>query len=114
MSHPHKHKIEGEPAFVLHRYDWSESSLILDLFTREQGRVAVAAKGANNVALITGEERIVPPRPRYYVCTVEAMPLDLKTDFLAVDEVFRLAAREPFTPDGLYVLCRYGEMSGLG
>ena len=34
------------PAFVLHRYDWSESSLILDLFTREQGRVAVAAKGA--------------------------------------------------------------------
>src|ERR1700755_3591724 len=33
-------------AFVLHRYDWSETSLILDLFTREQGRVAVAAKGA--------------------------------------------------------------------
>ncbi len=33
-------------AFVLHRYDWSESSLILDLFTREGGRVAVAAKGA--------------------------------------------------------------------
>jgi DNA repair protein RecO (recombination protein O) len=33
-------------AFVLHRYDWSESSLILDLFTREQGRTAVAAKGA--------------------------------------------------------------------
>lgn len=32
-------------AFVLHRYDWSESSLILDLFTREQGRLAVAAKG---------------------------------------------------------------------
>lgn len=33
-------------AYLLHRYDWSESSLILDLFTREQGRVAVAAKGA--------------------------------------------------------------------
>ena len=33
-------------AFVLHRYDWSESSLILDLFTREQGRIAVTAKGA--------------------------------------------------------------------
>jgi len=31
---------------VLHRYDWSESSVILDLFTREQGRLAVAAKGA--------------------------------------------------------------------
>ena len=33
-------------AFVLHQYDWSETSLIVDLFTREQGRVAVAAKGA--------------------------------------------------------------------
>jgi DNA repair protein RecO (recombination protein O) len=33
-------------AYVLHRYEWSESSLILDLFTREQGRLAVAAKGA--------------------------------------------------------------------
>ena len=33
-------------AYVLHSYDWSESSLILDLFTREQGRVAAAAKGA--------------------------------------------------------------------
>jgi DNA repair protein RecO (recombination protein O) len=33
-------------AYVLHRYDWSETSLILDVFTREQGRIAVAAKGA--------------------------------------------------------------------
>ena len=33
-------------AYVLHRYDWSESSLILEVFTREQGRLAVAAKGA--------------------------------------------------------------------
>ena len=35
-----------QPAFLLHGYDWSESSLILDLFTRDQGRVVVAAKGA--------------------------------------------------------------------
>ncbi|WP_310387783.1 DNA repair protein RecO [Roseateles sp.] len=35
-----------QQAFVLHHYDWSESSLILDLFTREQGRIAVVAKGA--------------------------------------------------------------------
>jgi isopentenyldiphosphate isomerase len=34
--------------------------------------------------------------------------------FLVVDEVFRLAASQPFTPDGLYVLHRYGEMVGLG
>ncbi len=33
-------------AYVLHRYDWSETSLVIDLFTREQGRVAVVAKGA--------------------------------------------------------------------
>ena len=37
---------QGQSAFVLNRYDWSETSLILDLFTRESGRVAVAAKGA--------------------------------------------------------------------
>jgi DNA repair protein RecO (recombination protein O) len=36
----------AQPAFVLHRYDWSETSLILDLFTRDSGRVAAAAKGA--------------------------------------------------------------------
>lgn len=35
-----------QPAYVLHQHDWSETSLILDLFTRESGRVAVAAKGA--------------------------------------------------------------------
>ncbi|WP_204265949.1 DNA repair protein RecO, partial [Escherichia coli] len=35
-----------QAAYVLHQHDWSETSLILDLFTRESGRVAVAAKGA--------------------------------------------------------------------
>jgi DNA repair protein RecO (recombination protein O) len=39
-------RISDEPAFVLHRYDWSESSLILEVFTRGHGRVAVVAKGA--------------------------------------------------------------------
>jgi hypothetical protein len=39
------------------------------------------------VALVTGEERIVPARATYWVCTVEAMPLDLLPDFLAVDEI---------------------------
>lgn len=42
----HAHRVAGEPAYVLHHYDWSESSLILDLFTRHHGRVAVVAKGA--------------------------------------------------------------------
>jgi DNA repair protein RecO (recombination protein O) len=39
-------RISDEPAFVLHRYDWSESSLILEVFTRHHGRVALVAKGA--------------------------------------------------------------------
>jgi DNA repair protein RecO (recombination protein O) len=39
-------RVSSEPAFVLHRYDWSESSLILEVFTRAWGRVAVVAKGA--------------------------------------------------------------------
>jgi DNA repair protein RecO (recombination protein O) len=39
-------RISDEPAFVLHRYDWSETSLILDVFTRHHGRIALVAKGA--------------------------------------------------------------------
>ena len=39
-------RIADEPAFVLHRYDWSETSLILEVFTRHHGRVALVAKGA--------------------------------------------------------------------
>lgn len=39
-------RFSNEPAFVLHRYDWSESSLILEVFCRRQGRVALVAKGA--------------------------------------------------------------------
>jgi len=41
-----KTRIHAEPAFVVHRYDWSESSLILETFTRHHGRVALVAKGA--------------------------------------------------------------------
>ena len=39
-------RISEEPAYVLHRYDWSESSLILEVFTRHHGRMALVAKGA--------------------------------------------------------------------
>lgn len=35
-----------QPAYVLHQWDWSETSLVLDLFTRDLGRIAVVAKGA--------------------------------------------------------------------
>ncbi len=39
-------RFSNEPAFILHRYDWSESSLILEVFTRNHGRTALVAKGA--------------------------------------------------------------------
>ena len=59
----------------------------LRLLARENYDRVVQMKGAAAVALITGEERIVPANPRYFLCTVEAMPLDLIVDFLAIDEV---------------------------
>jgi len=59
----------------------------LRLLARENYDRIVALKGARAVALITGEEKIVPPSPSYFVCTVESMPLDRPVDFLAVDEI---------------------------
>ena len=59
----------------------------LRLLARENYDRMVAAKGVKNVALITGEEKIVPPGARYFSCTVEAMPLDRPVEFLAVDEI---------------------------
>ncbi len=59
----------------------------LRLLARENYDRMVAAKGAKSVALITGEEKIVPPEARWFSCTVEAMPLDRRVEFLAVDEI---------------------------
>jgi len=59
----------------------------LRLLARENYERVVKAKGADRVALVTGEEKIVPPRAKYFLCTVESMPLDRMTDFLAVDEI---------------------------
>ncbi len=66
----------------------------LRLLARENYDKVVAAKGASEVALVTGEERILPERPSYFICTVEAMPLDRRVDFLAIDEVQLAADRE--------------------
>ena len=59
----------------------------LRLLARENYERVVRMKGAGSVALITGEEKIVPEHPRYFVCTVESMPVDRPVSFLAVDEV---------------------------
>ncbi len=61
--------------------------LPLRLLAREIYDRVAAAKGAESVALITGEERIVPRAPRFWVATVESMPLDIRTSFLAIDEI---------------------------
>jgi ATP-dependent RNA helicase SUPV3L1/SUV3 len=61
--------------------------LPLRLLAREVYDRIVALRGPSVVALITGEERIVPPRAAYWVSTVEAMPTDIGADFLAVDEI---------------------------
>ena len=61
--------------------------LPLRLLAREVYDRIVKLRGARSVALITGEEKIVPPRAVYFVCTVEAMPLSREVEFLAVDEI---------------------------
>ena len=61
--------------------------LPLRLLAREVYDRIVAVRGPGVVALVTGEERIVPPRAAYWVCTVEAMPDGMGCDFLAVDEI---------------------------
>ncbi len=66
----------------------------LRLLARENYDRVAALRGADAVALVTGEERIVPRRPCYWIATVEAMPLDVKVDFLAIDEVQLAADRE--------------------
>ncbi|MBP1805646.1 helicase-related protein [Rubellimicrobium aerolatum] len=61
--------------------------LPLRLLAREVYDRIVALRGPSVVALVTGEERIVPDRAAYWVCTVEAMPDGMGADFLAVDEI---------------------------
>ncbi|MEQ1506486.1 MAG: helicase-related protein [Myxococcota bacterium] len=61
--------------------------LPLRLLAREVYDRVVERRGAESVALITGEEKRIPVDPQYWVCTVEAMPVDRWVSFLAVDEV---------------------------
>ena len=61
--------------------------LPLRLLAREVYDRATSAVGEAPVALLTGEEKRVGTRPRYWVCTVEAMPMDRNVDFVAVDEI---------------------------
>ena len=67
-----------------------ESGIIgfpLRLLAREIYDKCLNKIGPDKVALITGEEKIIPKSPRYFVCTVESMPQDMIVDFVAVDEI---------------------------
>ena len=80
----------GKTHLAIERMLGHDSGLIglpLRLLAREVYDRIVARIGPARVALITGEERIKPKNPSYYVCTVEAMPQDVDVDFLAIDEV---------------------------
>jgi ATP-dependent RNA helicase SUPV3L1/SUV3 len=84
----------GKTHLAIERMLAHSSGLIglpLRLLAREVYNKAVERVGADAVALITGEEKIKPPNPRFWVATVEAMPRDLDVAFLAVDEI-QLAA----------------------
>jgi len=59
----------------------------LRLLAREIFDKCVTKVGSENVALITGEEKIIPKNPKYYICTVESMPQNIFVDFVAIDEV---------------------------
>src|ERR1700728_1283973 len=80
----------GKTHFAIERMLGHGTGMIgfpLRLLARENYDRIVALKGAGAVALVTGEEKILPPRPRYWVCTVESMPLDQRGDCLAVAEI---------------------------
>ncbi len=80
----------GKTHLAIERMLGHSSGLIglpLRLLAREVYNRAVERVGPNAVALITGEEKIKPANPRYWISTVEAMPRDLDVAFVAIDEV---------------------------
>ena len=80
----------GKTHYAVERMLCHSSGIIglpLRLLAREVYEKVVARSGKQSVSLITGEERIVPADPKYWICTVEAMPVRMEVEFLAVDEI---------------------------
>ncbi|MAK97441.1 MAG: disulfide oxidoreductase [Euryarchaeota archaeon] len=80
----------GKTHYAVERMLSYESGIIglpLRLLAREVYDKIVRLKGVSSVALLTGEERIVPNKAQYWICTVEAMPEGMSSEFLAVDEI---------------------------
>ena len=68
--------------------------LPLRLLAREVYEKCIKKVGVNEVALITGEEKIIPNSANFFICTVESMPKDKIVDFIAVDEIQMCADKE--------------------
>ena len=80
----------GKTFYAMERMLSHASGMIgfpLRLLARENYDKAVNFVGLNKVALITGEEKILPKNAKYFCCTVEAMPVEKKVAFLCVDEI---------------------------
>jgi ATP-dependent RNA helicase SUPV3L1/SUV3 len=80
----------GKTHFAIERLVAHDSGMMgfpLRLLARENYDRVCKMKGANVTALITGEEQIVPPGARYFLCTAESMPVDKALSFVALDEV---------------------------
>ncbi len=80
----------GKTYYAIERMLGYSSGMIgfpLRLLARENYDRITSLKGKGAVALITGEEKIIPPNAKWFVCTVESMPVDRTVDFLAIDEI---------------------------
>ena len=75
-------------------FDSGIFGLPLRLLAREVYDKCVNKVGLEKVALITGEEKIIPNTANYFICTVESMPKDKDVDFVAIDEIQMCADRE--------------------
>ena len=84
----------GKTYYAMDRMLSHSSGIIgfpLRLLARENYDKAVSKVGKSKVALVTGEEKIIPPKAKYFCCTVESMPLERPFSFVAIDEI-QLAA----------------------
>ena len=75
-------------------YETGIFGLPLRLLAREVYDKCVEKVGVEKVALITGEEKIIPSTANYFICTVESMPKNKEVDFIAIDEIQMSADRE--------------------
>ncbi len=76
------------------KHDSGIFGLPLRLLAREVYDKCVNKLGKEKVALITGEEKIIPSSAKFFICTVESMPKDKEVEFIAIDEIQMCADRE--------------------